>query len=32
MQQYGSIVAPLTQLLKKGGFKWNEEAEEAFES
>ncbi|KAA0064012.1 putative mitochondrial protein [Cucumis melo var. makuwa] len=31
MQQYGSIAAPLTHLLKKGGFKWNEEAEEVFE-
>ena len=31
MQQYGSIAAPLTLLLKKGGFKWNEEAEEPFE-
>ncbi|KAA0048440.1 Retrovirus-related Pol polyprotein from transposon 17.6 [Cucumis melo var. makuwa] len=30
VQHYGSIVAPLTQLLKKGGFKWNDEAEEAF--
>ncbi|KAA0060214.1 Transposon Ty3-G Gag-Pol polyprotein [Cucumis melo var. makuwa] len=31
VQQYGSIAAPLTLLLKKGGFKWNEEAEEPFE-
>ncbi|TYK03129.1 putative mitochondrial protein [Cucumis melo var. makuwa] len=32
VQHYGSIAAPLTRLLKKGGFlKWNEEAEEAFE-
>ena len=30
MQQYGSIAAPLTQLLKEGGLKLNEEAEEAF--
>ncbi|KAA0047330.1 Transposon Ty3-G Gag-Pol polyprotein [Cucumis melo var. makuwa] len=30
VQHYGSIAASLTQLLKKGGFKWNEEAEEAF--
>ncbi|KAL0534373.1 hypothetical protein IC582_028663 [Cucumis melo] len=28
---YGSIATPLTQLLKKGGFKWNEDAKEAFE-
>ncbi|KAL0534211.1 hypothetical protein IC582_028499 [Cucumis melo] len=31
VQHYGSIAAPLTQLLKKGGFMWNKEAEEAFE-
>ncbi|KAL0561485.1 hypothetical protein IC582_001913 [Cucumis melo] len=30
VQHYGSIAAPLTQLLKKGGFKWNEESEKAF--
>ncbi|KAL0545045.1 hypothetical protein IC582_020183 [Cucumis melo] len=30
VQHYGSIAAPLTQLLKKGGFKWNEEVEEVF--
>ncbi|KAL0545305.1 hypothetical protein IC582_015183 [Cucumis melo] len=30
VQHYGSIAAPLTQLLKKGGFKWNEDAEESF--
>lgn len=27
---YGSIAAPLTQLLKKNGFKWTEAATEAF--
>lgn len=27
---YGSIAAPLTQLLKKNRFKWVEETEEAF--
>ncbi|KAL0554647.1 hypothetical protein IC582_008573 [Cucumis melo] len=31
VKHYGSIPAPLTQLLKKGGFAWNKEAEEAFE-
>ena len=31
VQHYGSIAAPLTQLLKLGSFKWNEEAQEAFE-
>ena len=31
VQHYGSIAAPLTHLLKKGGFKWNDEAKEAFE-
>lgn len=30
VHQYGSFAAPLTQLLKKGGFKWNKEANEAF--
>ncbi|KAA0060678.1 putative retroelement pol polyprotein [Cucumis melo var. makuwa] len=30
VQHYGSIAAPLTQLLKKGGFKWNKDAEESF--
>ena len=31
VQHYGSMAAPLTQLLKLGAFKWNEEAQEAFE-
>ena len=30
VQHYGTIAAPLTQLLKIGGFKWTEEAHEAF--
>ncbi|KAA0061363.1 peroxidase 64 [Cucumis melo var. makuwa] len=31
VQNYGSIVAPLTQLLKLEAFKWNEEAQLAFD-
>ncbi|KAL0533711.1 hypothetical protein IC582_027752 [Cucumis melo] len=31
VQNYGSIVGPLTQLLKDGSFKWNEEANVSFE-
>ncbi|GKC21564.1 transposon ty3-G gag-pol polyprotein [Tanacetum coccineum] len=31
IRHYGSIVAPLTQLLSKEGFKWNESAELAFQ-
>ncbi|KAL0535737.1 hypothetical protein IC582_030078 [Cucumis melo] len=31
VRNYGTIAAPLTQLLKNGGFHWNEEATLAFE-
>ncbi|KAL0534101.1 hypothetical protein IC582_028382 [Cucumis melo] len=31
VQNYEAIAAPLTQLLKKGGYKWSAEAEDAFE-
>ncbi|TYK01237.1 ty3-gypsy retroelement transposase [Cucumis melo var. makuwa] len=31
VQNYGSIVGPLTQLSKDGSFKWNEEANVSFE-
>ena len=31
IQNYGNIVAPLTKPLKKDGFKWSKEAEEAFQ-
>jgi hypothetical protein len=30
IQHYGSLARPLTQLLKKDAFGWNEEAEESF--
>ncbi|TYK21761.1 Transposon Tf2-6 polyprotein [Cucumis melo var. makuwa] len=30
IQHYGSIAAPLTQLLKLGAFKWNDKAQLAF--
>ncbi|KAH9770474.1 hypothetical protein KPL71_012393 [Citrus sinensis] len=32
VKNYGTIAAPLTQLLKKGQFNWGENAEEAFEA
>ncbi|TYK16772.1 Transposon Ty3-G Gag-Pol polyprotein [Cucumis melo var. makuwa] len=31
VHHYGTLAAPLTHLLKKGGFKWNAEAEQASE-
>ncbi|TYK02775.1 Transposon Ty3-I Gag-Pol polyprotein [Cucumis melo var. makuwa] len=31
VQNYGAIAAPLTQLLKKGGYKWTAKAEDAFD-
>lgn len=30
IKNYGTIAWPLTELLKRGGFKWNPKAEEAF--
>ena len=31
IKDYGKIAKPLTDLLKKGGFGWNEEPQKAFE-
>lgn len=31
MQNYGSMAAPLTQLLETGAYHWNEKASVAFE-
>ena len=31
VRNYGAIAAPLTQLLKKGGYKWNDDAATAFD-
>ncbi|KAL0554263.1 hypothetical protein IC582_008180 [Cucumis melo] len=31
VHNYGNIAGPLTQLLKNGSFKWNEEATASFE-
>ncbi|XP_052728408.1 transposon Tf2-1 polyprotein isoform X1 [Vigna angularis] len=32
VKDYGKIAKPLTELLKKGGFVWNDKAEEAWEN
>lgn len=31
MQHYGSVAAPLTQLLKLSAYKWTEQVQVAFE-
>lgn len=32
VQNYGTVVAPLTQLLQKEGFRWSSEGTKAFEA
>lgn len=32
VKDYRTFATPLTQMMKKGGFQWNEEGEQAFEN